>query len=202
MTHVIVYFGVEARGEPIRIALHAAGVEFENRVLTFDEFKADKEEKYPTGLPVLILPSGDSVSQSVAILRYVGKLGDLYPTDPVEALKVDEVMDFVQDIYTKCPHDADEEKKKSLREVYAAGQMKVFFNALDCRFAANAGPFFSGDKLSIADLFTYYMFKMIRVGMFDYVDSSYVDQWPNLAGFEKAVAEHPVVMAWKAKAST
>ena len=37
------------------------------------------------------------VAQSNAILRYVGKLGGLYPSDPVEALEVDMVIDTIEE---------------------------------------------------------------------------------------------------------
>lgn len=39
------------------------------------------------------------MDQSNAIMRYVGKLGGLYPSDPVEALEVDLVIDTVEEAY-------------------------------------------------------------------------------------------------------
>lgn len=39
------YFGVYARGEPIRMVLTKAGVPFEDNRMTFDEFKAVKNDK-------------------------------------------------------------------------------------------------------------------------------------------------------------
>ncbi len=38
------------------------------------------------------------MDQSNAIMRYVGKLGGLYPSDPVEALEVDLVIDTVEEV--------------------------------------------------------------------------------------------------------
>ena len=39
------------------------------------------------------------VGQSAAILRYVGRLGGigLYPSDPIQALQVDEILDTIKD---------------------------------------------------------------------------------------------------------
>jgi hypothetical protein len=37
------------------------------------------------------------LDQSNAIMRYVGKLGGLYPSDPIEAMEVDTVIDTVEE---------------------------------------------------------------------------------------------------------
>jgi len=51
-------------------------------------------------LPVLKV-DGQIVAQSNAINRYVGKLADLYPSDPWQAALCDEAMEAVEDITTK-----------------------------------------------------------------------------------------------------
>ena len=37
--HVLTYFDAAARAAPVRIALHAAGVEFDDVRLSYDDFK-------------------------------------------------------------------------------------------------------------------------------------------------------------------
>jgi glutathione S-transferase len=44
---------------------------------------------------------GQTVAQSNAINRFVGKLADLYPSDPWQAALCDETMEAVEDIATK-----------------------------------------------------------------------------------------------------
>ena len=79
----------------------------------------------------------------MAILRYCGKLGSLYPSDPLASLKVDEIMDTCADIITKCPQEKDEATKKAKREEFADGPMKIMFEFLE--FAARAeGTFLAG----------------------------------------------------------
>jgi len=168
--------------------------------LGFADFKQAKSEgKYATGLPLMELPSGASVTQSIAMVRYAGKLGSLYPTDPEQALVVDEVMDVAHDALGKCPQDPDDNVKKTKREEYAAGKLKDFMNLLSERLSRSGGPFYGGDKLTVGDLVvTYFLVGMISSGDFDHVDKSYVDTWPNLVALEKAVTEHAVVAAWYA----
>ena len=88
------YFNFFAKGEPIRMALYKAGVEYTNHEVTFEqwgEFKGN--EKLPYGqMPVLELADGTSIAQMTTILTY---LADLYPqlksADPVLNAKADSI---------------------------------------------------------------------------------------------------------------
>ena len=42
--YVLTYFNVRGRGEPTRLLFKAAGVEFEDRRLTFEEWGKEKEQ--------------------------------------------------------------------------------------------------------------------------------------------------------------
>jgi len=90
-THKLTYFGIPGRAEPIRIALTAAGVPFEDVRLTFEEWPKVKSLTPMGQLPMLEV-DGVEMAQSVAILKYAGKLAKIYPLDDhVLALKVDEM---------------------------------------------------------------------------------------------------------------
>ena len=75
---------------------------FTNKAISFQEF-SEMKESIPSGqLPLLEIEdeaTGEKkvLDQSNAITRYVGKLGGLYPTDPVAALEVDIVIDTVEE---------------------------------------------------------------------------------------------------------
>ena len=58
---------------------------------------------------------GKTLAQSNAINRYVGKITDLYPSDPWQAALCDEVMEAVEDIGTKIASTLflSEEQKKT-----------------------------------------------------------------------------------------
>ena len=44
-------------------------------------------------LPTLQVDDDNMFAQSIAILRYVGKISGTYPTDEIDAMFVDEVVD-------------------------------------------------------------------------------------------------------------
>ena len=89
----LTYFDIDGgRGEPIRLALHIGGIEFEDVRLTFSEFQEARQSFRFHALPVLEI-DGRPVTQSTSLARYVGKLVGLYPTDDLQALYCDEAMD-------------------------------------------------------------------------------------------------------------
>lgn len=197
------YFkGFKGRGYPVKLALHAAGVPFEDKSMTFAELTEGKKEgKFLSGLPEMKTASGKTFTQSLAMARYAAKLGSsgLYPADPEVAMAVDCVMDICQDALTKCPQDPDEAVKKAKREEYAAGKLKAYMDSLSTMLQAGGGTFLGGDQLTIGDLVVkYFLMDMITSGMFDYVPPEYVQSWPVLVAHDKAVSEHAIIKAYEA----
>lgn len=199
---MVTYFPFQGgRGAAVEIALLAAGIPYQFVGIPFADYQTKKsttdDHAWKNGLPVITI-DGKTFSQSLAILRYAGKKGNLYPKDDVAALLCDEVMDIAQDILTKCPQDPDEEVKKAKRIEYARGKMAALFELLNQRAAEAASGFLVGPDLTIGDLVNYFTLKMIRDGMFDHVETTYTDKWPALVAFEAAVADHEVLKAYAA----
>jgi len=94
-TPKLTFFDLGGRGEPIRLAFFVSGIEFDDHRITHADWPTLKPSTPFGGLPMLEL-NGVTYSQSNSLLRYVGKLGGLYPTDAIDALKVDEILDFVE----------------------------------------------------------------------------------------------------------
>ncbi len=88
------------RGEPARLALSIGGIPFEDDRVAPSDWLARKPDTPFGTLPVLEV-DGQTLAQSNAINRYVGKLTDLYPSDAWQAALCDEVMEAVEDINTK-----------------------------------------------------------------------------------------------------
>ena len=75
----LTYFDIDGgRGEPIRIALHAARIDFEDHRISFQEFMQTRGDMPFRCAPVLEI-DGVPVTQSNAMLRNVGRMADLYP---------------------------------------------------------------------------------------------------------------------------
>jgi hypothetical protein len=93
------YFETSARAEPIRLAAAIGKVPFTNSVVSRDDW-AQVKSLSPLGqLPTLLViqPGKELINapQSTAILRFIGKLGGLFPLDEVEAAEVDFMIETV-----------------------------------------------------------------------------------------------------------
>ena len=72
----LTYFDAGGRAEPVRIAFHAAGIDFEDVRVGFPDFMAMRDNLRFTCLPTLEI-GGLVVTQSNAMARYVGKMAGL-----------------------------------------------------------------------------------------------------------------------------
>src|SRR6266481_5661588 len=156
------------RGEPARLALSIAGIPFEDdRVLGADW--ARRKPSTPFGsLPVLEV-DGAIVTQSNGINRYVGKLADLYPSDPWQAALCDEAMEAVEDITSEvsATFSLPEDQKKAQRQALADGPITFFLTRLQQRLEAGGGQYFAGGRLSVADLKVFVWIRHLRSAKLD-----------------------------------
>eukprot|EP01083_Nonionella_stella_P251408 867448_1 len=102
------YFAFTGRAAPLRLALTLGGVAFEDEFVERAEHKSAKESgtRRWSGLPELVIYDNNgkeltTIGQSLAQLRYVGKLTGLYPSDALAAAYVDEILDSVTVIKVK-----------------------------------------------------------------------------------------------------
>ena len=93
------YFDLSARGFPIRVCLRASGVDFEDHRVKFEEWGEMKASGFaPLGqLPVLNI-DGLEMCESIPMSIYAARLANLYPTDPLEAYKVDELVAIIDEM--------------------------------------------------------------------------------------------------------
>jgi len=98
------YFDIKGKGECIRLICAYSGLKLEDyRFETRDEFLAMKEgSRLPFGqVPMLEVNGKVAIVQTLAIMRYLGKLSGLYPMkDHLLAQKVDAIMDQATDVFT------------------------------------------------------------------------------------------------------
>ena len=112
-----------SRGEECRLAFTLAGVDFEDRRVTRDEWLALKPTSPFGGLPILEVEGHPPIGQSNAILTYIGRRYGLHPTDLAAAALHEGVLAHVEDLRATVAHagrGADEGEKKRVREQLAA----------------------------------------------------------------------------------
>jgi len=158
------------RGEPIRIALSIAGIEFEDIRISFAEF-AEKKDQYPLKAVPVMEVDGVAYTQTNAMLRYAGSLANLYPQDPFQALLCDEVLDIGEDAfhYIGKTFGLEGQALKEARENLATGPMTTLLTLLDKKLEDAGGLFFCDGRLTVADLKVSICVKMLGSGMLDHI---------------------------------
>ncbi len=194
----VTYFDIDGgRAEPIRIALHAAGMEFEDVRWSFPEFGEKRAGARFRAVPFFEM-NGEVVTQSNAISRYVGKMCNLYPDDALQALYCDEVLEALEDLnhYVVQTFGLEGDELKQARETLMNGRLTVFLKGLD-GLLARGGDYFANQSLTIADLKMATMLKMMRSGNLDHIPADFVDNLtPALAALQERVESDPIVQAY------
>ena len=193
----LVYFNFGGTAEAIRLAFHLRGIAFDDVRLTAAEFEA-KRIGFPFGkLPVLMLPTGEQIPQSAAILRYAATVGGhtplLYPKDPLEALRCDALVDAVQDFneamrpsmgqfLPDLDHDTMLKRRQTLAENFLPQWLGNVSSQLN-----EEGPFCLGSDLFMCDLALFCRLKWLRKGILEGIPSTMVDEHPRLTKLLSAV---------------
>jgi glutathione S-transferase len=200
-TYKLTYFDFDGgRGEPIRIAFHAAGIAFEDKRLSFAQFSEMRQGTRFNSLPVLEI-DGVAVTQSNAICRYVGRMAGLYPADHLQALYCDEVLDAQEDLshHIGPTFGLKGEELRLAREKLVHGWMSVFLRGLDQLLVRGGGKYFASQGLSMADLKTFVQTRWLRSGRLDHVPTDLVQTLaPGLVEHQERVGNDPRVVAYYA----
>jgi len=214
----VTYFNIEAAAEKVRLALCAAGLEFEDDRVDFRNWGEMKNTIKYGQLPVMTV-DGREYYQSEAQLRWVGRQGDgsLYPADAAKAYEIDMVMgmhsDFVR-LWQPCIYIsmrpqyygypagddwAAEEKAakvKALRETWVAEHMPGQFQALSEKIEEHGNKFLAGDTLTIADLLWYPQLTYFTKGVADHVPTTILNDYPAITAWMERVKAVPAIKEW------
>jgi len=198
---VLTYFDLDgSRGEVARLAMHLAGIAFEDKRIAGKDWPALRDSMPFQSLPVLEV-DGKVIAQSNTINRYLGKLAGLYPKDDWQAARVDEVMDAVEDmiIMIGSTFALEAEAKKKAREALAAGSIAHFLRQFEARLKAGGGEWFVENRLTVADLKCYLLVRWLKTGVLDHIPADIVDQHaPLLAKHLERVESQPKIAAYYA----
>ncbi len=198
-SYKLTYFDFDGgRGEPIRIAFHAAGIDFEDIRWSFPEFSELRQDTRFNAVPVLEI-DGAAVTQSDGLSRYVGKLAGLYPEDDLQALYCDEALGAVEDTYHHIVQtfglQGDELKKA--REKLVDGWLSVYLRGLGELLARGGGEYFADNRLTVADLKVFVQIRSLLAGTLDHVPTELVAQLaPGLVKHQERIEADPVVVAY------
>ncbi|MEJ7598864.1 MAG: glutathione S-transferase family protein [Kofleriaceae bacterium] len=197
----LTYFDVSgSRGEECRLALHLAGIDFEDHRIKFADWAALKASTPYGAMPVLELPGKPPLAQSNAILVLLGRGHGLHPADDFEAARHEALMLHVEDLRHAVGPTLfikDPEQKRTAREALATGALPTWAAAAERQL--DDGPFVAGAKLHVVDLKLFMVVRWFASGTVDHIPATIFDAFPKLTRLYKAVGEHDGVKSWYAR---
>ena len=200
-TYKLTYFDIDSgRAEPVRIAFHAAGIDFEDNRISFVAFNEMRHTTRFSSVPVLEI-DGAAVTQSNAIARYVGKMAGLYPEDALQALYCDEAMGAIEDLLHHTVHTfgLQGEELKAAREKLVDGWLSVYLKGLAELLERGGGEYFADGRITIGDLKVFTQTRSLLSGILDHVPSDIVERLaPALVEHKERIENDPIVVAYYA----
>lgn len=192
-----------SRGEECRLALHLAGVPFEDARIKQDEWPSLKERTPYGVLPIFEVEGRGVLAQTHAILVYIGREHGLHPRDNWAAARHEELMLAVEELRAAvwpALRVQDPEERLKARQELASGFLKRWGRAVEARLnELGPGPFVAGDAVHVVDLKLYMVARWFSSGTVDHIPTDVFAEFPRLVGVERAVAQHPKIVEWYAR---
>jgi glutathione S-transferase len=197
----LIYFNAPvSRGEECRLALHLAGVDFDDVRIESADWPALKPKTPYGGLPVLELPGRPPLGHSNAILVLIGRRHGLHPADDFEAARHEGMMQHVEALRTTVTPTIrmGDAEKKAAREVLVADYLPAWAGYAEHNILGE--PFFGGAKLHVVDLKLHMAVRWFIGGKVDHIPATIFAGFPKLTRVHDAVRDHPGVKSWYARA--
>ena len=197
------------RGEVMRILLngcHKNDVEFTDTRISFPEWPTVKPTLPLGQVPVLSI-DGSTVTQSSSLYRYCAKLVDLYPSDPFQALVVDETIDVLNEILAKQQQQGSEtdEEYKMKRHEFRDTIMKQGFSLIEsrieqygCADTTTTNTTVCGVP-SVADVFIMTFVDALHTNILDHIDGTILTDFPHFVKVADTARKLPIVVSYNDK---
>merc|ERR1712130_158513 len=192
----LTYFDLRFRAEPARLMLAVGGVKYEDERIAAP-FLGDPapwaalKPNTPFGTLAVLEWDGETIGQSVAAARFIAKKVGLYGDNDIEAARIDEAVDVIQDLMNtgiRLYVAQDEEGQK----VFGTETMPTALANLEKVVSARGGKYVTGtDKMSWADiqLYTY-------VSDLPPPAAGIIEKFPSLNNIFKKVGDVPAIKSW------
>lgn len=188
------------RAEPIRLAMHIGGIAFEDYRFAPKDFGEVRKTTPLNQVPTLHVDDAQ-ITQSNAILLYVGKQAGLYPTDLYQALLCDEILGGLEDVNAKIGGTFGKagDDLKNAREELSRDALPRYLHWLEKQLENHGGEYFADNRLTIADLKAFVILRWISSGMLDHIPVDLVErEAPKLKAFMDRIAALPAIAQYYA----
>ncbi|ODN00616.1 Glutathione S-transferase [Orchesella cincta] len=172
------YFDSRGVSEPIRLLFAYANVKYEDVRFTRGPQWTEIKPKMPWNVVPVLEVDGEKISQSRAILRFLGRKFGLAPADELQLAKCDEYIDAIIDLRTEGKafyREQDPQKRQALHDEFIADKYFQYMKKFKDILRKNGTGYLVGNKLSYADIFIAYTVEQISswVVCKDWRDGSY-----------------------------
>jgi glutathione S-transferase len=185
-----------SRGEECRLAFRLAGVEFEDDRIKPSNW-ADHKSETPFGaMPVLTIEGKGRLSQSNAILVYLGRLHGLHPSDAWEAARHEQFLCAAEELRSKAAPvlRISGEDRQEAREELASGLLTTWGAQIEALLGD--GPFVGGSDPSVTDIKLYMIVRWFSTGIVDHVPTDVFAGYPKLMALYEGVRAIPSLAEW------
>jgi len=195
----LIYFDIRGLAEPIRLTFAQAGVDFEDERLKHDDWPKHKETMPFGQLPVLEV-DGKRLTQSMSILRYIGRKYGVEADDEWDRAVGDELATSWLDMFSRSASawaEQDKELRKQKFNQVIEEFVKPRLRIINDRLSHSTHGFIAGSKVTWADFAMYNTMNMLQ----DFLKMNF-DEFPHVQKFVHTVEHLPKVKEWKAKHPT
>ena len=194
------------RAEVGKIALYIGGIEFENKIITREEFQRVKVEGHLDDgtiipfhqLPCLIV-DGIPIAQTGGISRFCGKLSGIYPTnDDLLAARIDQFVDIATDITVlifSCGVNEEEEIRRAKRRELSRGDLARKLRMLD-KNITDDGDWVVQPSMGLADIAIWRLMGWLSSGQVDGIPTNILDDFPKITRVCSAVDISTKIQEW------
>ncbi len=187
----LTYFDIRGRAEGIRLLFTDQGIPFmDRRIRSADSWQAVKRS-----LPLRVLPHYSdprlSITQSHAIMSYLGASTGMVPADPVGAAVYDEAYHAVAEVQEQLWQFAWQPEYQSHPEGFANGALTRYLIGLERLYLGNPGAFWIGERVSTVDYLAFVLLDELRAFF-----PATLAQFETLQAFHLQMAARPRISAY------
>ena len=158
----LTYFDIRGRAEAIRLLFIDQGIPFLDRRIR----SAESWQSLQRSLPLRVLPHyldpRLSLTQSQAILRYLGASVGMTPSDPVGQAPYSEAHDALAEVQEALWQFAWQPEYHNQPELFANGALNRYLANLERLYMRNDSEFWVGEKISQVDYLAYALTDELR----------------------------------------
>jgi len=188
------YFDIRGRAEPIRFTFAQAGVPFEEVLIPGLEWQKCKEQMPFGQIPVLEV-DGKQLSQSAAILRYLGSQHGLEADNAWDRAVGDELATSWVDMLGPIGgvvNESDPVAKKQKLDEFIEEFLKARLQFFNEHFSKSKSGFVVGNKVTWCDFAIYGSLAMVK----DFYHVPFTG-YDHLEKFMKKIESLPKIKQWK-----